>query len=124
MHVCKSVWSGLPTLYQEHNKEVANHCLNDEYEASGLLVAHIDVKAGFTLADVKDPRYQAALKHRTRYGNVIHRAATILRHGTEGEDHIDAVMAVAKAIDIYLLEYGMSRGNFDSLQKNYARARE
>jgi proteasome activator subunit 4 len=118
------VWSGLPTLYQEDAKEVVNSCLNNEYEVAGLLVSHIDVKAGFSLTDPKDPRYQAVVKHRTRYGEVIHRAATTLRHGTEGEDHIDAVLTVAKAIDVFLLEYGMTRGNYDGLQKNYSQARE
>jgi proteasome activator subunit 4 len=47
-----------------------------------------------------------------------------LRQSTEGEDHIDAVIAVAKAIDAFLLEYGMTRGNYDGLQKNYNQARE
>jgi proteasome activator subunit 4 len=118
------VWSGLPTLYQEQAKEVANPCLNNEYEIASLIVEHINVKAGFSLTDPQDPRYQTVLKHRTRYGEVVHRAATTLRQSTEGEDHIDAVMAVAKAIDIFLLEYGMTRGNYDSLQKNYDQARE
>lgn len=118
------MWSGLPTLYQEHSKEVANPCLNDDYEVGGLLVSHIDVKAGFSLTDPKDVRYQTVSKHRTRYGEIIHRAATRLRHGTEGEDHIDAVLSVAKAIDVFLLEYGMTRGDYDGLQKNYSQARE
>ena len=118
------MWSGLPTLYQEHAKVVTNPCLNNDYEIPGLLVSHIDVNAGFSLTDPKDPRYQAVLKHRTRFGETIHRAATTLRHGTEGEDHIDAVIAVAKAIDGFLLEYGMTRGNYDGLQKNYSQARE
>jgi proteasome activator subunit 4 len=64
------------------------------------------------------------LKHRTRYGEVIHRAALTLRQSTEGEDHIDAVIAVTKAIDVFLLEYGMTRSNYDGLQKNYSQARE
>jgi proteasome activator subunit 4 len=118
------VWGGLPTLYKEHAKEVVNPCLDNEYEVAGLLVAHIDVNAGFSLTDPHDPRYQTVLKHRTRYGEVIHRAATALKQSTEGEDHIDAVIAVAKAIDVFLLEYGMTRGNYDGLQKNYTQARE
>jgi proteasome activator subunit 4 len=118
------VWSGLPTLYQEHDKNVAHPCLDDEYEVAGLLVTHINVKAGFSLTDPRDPRYQTVLKHRTRYGDVVHSAATKLRQSTEGEDHIDAVIAVAKAIDAFLLEYGMTRGNYDGLQKNYNQARE
>ena len=111
-------------MYQEHNKNVAHSCLDDEYEVAGLLVSHIDVKAGFSLTDPRDQRYQTVLKHRTRYGEVTHNAATKLRQSTEGEDHIDAVIAVAKAIDVFLLEYGMTRGNYDGLQKNYNQARE
>jgi proteasome activator subunit 4 len=87
-------------------------------------VTFLDVKAGFTLADPTDARYQKAIAHRKRYGEVVHRAAVFLQQKHEGEDHIDAVIAVSKAIDVFLLEYGMTRGTYDSLQKNYGQARE
>lgn len=84
----------------------------------------LDVQAGFTLTDPQDYRYQRVLKHRTHFGIVIQRAASALRRNTGGEDHIDAVLGVAKAIDVFLLEYGLGRGQFDALQKNYTQARE
>jgi proteasome activator subunit 4 len=37
---------------------------------------------------------------------------------------LDAVVAVVKAIDTYFLDYGMSRGDFITLQKNFAQSRE
>ena len=51
-------------------------------------------------------------------------APGVLRQESEGEDHIDAVIAVSRAIDVYLLEYAMTRSSFESLTKAYRQARE
>lgn len=118
------MWSGLPTFIKEGHKEVKNSCFYPETELQELLVTPIDVKAGFVLEDPSDPRYQRATAHRTRFGNIIHRAATVLQHNQAGEDHIDAVISVSKAIDVYLLEYAMTRSTFDSLQQAYTVSRE
>lgn len=82
------------------------------------------MKAGFSLENPEDSRYQVVHGHRTRFGNVIHKASVTLRQESEGEDHIDAVIGVSKAIDVYLLEYAMTRSSFDSLQKAYIASRE
>jgi proteasome activator subunit 4 len=124
LHICKSVWSGLPTLYQEPEKDVVNPCLNEDIEVQSLVVSRMDVKAGFVLTDPEDHRYQTVSKHRARFGDVLQRAASVLRHNHDGEDHIDAVMAVTKALEVYLLDYGITRSSFDSSQKNYAHSRE
>ena len=124
LHTCKSVWSGLPTLYEEQDKEDIDPCIDHKYEARGLFTSSLKMKAGFTLTNPEDPRYQVVLNHRKRYGEVIHQAAIVLRKNAEGEDHIDAVIAISKAIDVFLLEYAVRRGTFDSFQKGYAQARE
>ena len=118
------MWSGLPTLYLEGHKEIAHPHLYGDLELEELLVHPLDLKAGFALDDPKDPRYQKVVAHRTRFGDVIHRAAIALQQKQEGEDHIDAVIAVSKAIDVYLLEYAMTRTAFEALQKTYTVTRE
>jgi proteasome activator subunit 4 len=126
LHAVRSLWSGLPTIIKidEQSKDVVNPCIEADTESDGLLLKQLSVKAGFALTDPKDPRYQAVLKHRLRFGEIVSRAAELLQAEHEGEDHIDAVMATLKAIDIYSLEYGMTRSAYDSLRKNYAQARE
>ncbi|KZT23745.1 hypothetical protein NEOLEDRAFT_1135845 [Neolentinus lepideus HHB14362 ss-1] len=124
INVARSIWSGLPTFYKEGVKDVANPCIDNVTEVAGLLVTSLDVNAGFTLVDPSDPRYRKVAEARGRYGRIIHRAALALRESQQGEDHIDVVVAVAKSIDVFLLNYGMTRGNFDSLQKNFSQARE
>jgi proteasome activator subunit 4 len=89
-----------------------------------LILSHLDVKAGFTLTDPQDPRYIKVGKHRHRFGDIVQRAASALRQNVGGEQHIDAVIGVTAAIDVFLLEYGINRLYFDALQKNYAQARE
>ncbi|KAG2062138.1 hypothetical protein BDR06DRAFT_978583 [Suillus hirtellus] len=120
----RSIWSGLPSFLKEGPKDVVHPCLDPEIELEELIVDHIDVKAGFILTDLNDPCYQQALQHRIRFGNVTHLAAVALRQIQGGEDHLDAVVAVVKAIDTYFLDYGMSRADFITLQKNFAQSRE
>lgn len=124
LQACRSIWIGLPTFLQERQKDVPNPCFNAEYELPELLVSHLDMKAGFTLADPSDPRYQKVAKSRHRFGEVVLHAAATFRNNTNGEDHIDAVIGVARAIDTYLLAYGMNKTDFDAMQKNYIQARE
>lgn len=124
LHACRSIWSGLPTIYQEQQKDIAKPLIREDVEIAELVVEHLDVRAGFTLTDPADPRYKAVLAHRLRFGDVVQRAAFALRQNTGGEDHIDAVMGVARSIDVFLLSYAMTRGAIDALHKNYTQARE
>lgn len=124
LHPVRSIWSGLPTFLKEGEKEVAHPCFYPDIEHPELLVTPLDVQAGFVLESPADPRYKQATAHRERFGQVIHRAANALQHTQEGEDHIDAVITVSKAIDVYLLEYAMTRSSFESLQQAYTVSRE
>lgn len=98
--------------------------LNLNSEVERLLVQTIDAQAGFALSDPGEWRHQMAYSQRLRLGRVLHGAAVALKQEHEGEDHIDAVISVVKGIDTYLLDYALSRGDFDNLQKSYATARE
>lgn len=124
LYACRTVWGGLPTFIQEQPKEVVHPCLDDEVEIPELLVSFLNVKAGFTLTDPNDPRFQKAAAHKSRFGDICQRAAAALRKNTGGEDHIDAVIGVTRAIDTFLLVYGLSQADFDSLRKNYTQARD
>ncbi|KAG2063722.1 hypothetical protein BDR04DRAFT_958193, partial [Suillus decipiens] len=53
----RSVWSGLPSFLKEGPKDVVHPCINPDAELEGLIVDHIDVKAGFILTDARDPHY-------------------------------------------------------------------
>ncbi|KAJ7785950.1 hypothetical protein B0H16DRAFT_1488659 [Mycena metata] len=124
LQACRSIWSGLPTIYQEQAKDIPEPLIREDVEIAELVVSHLDVQAGFTLTDPADPRYQAVVAHRQRFGEVVQRAASTLRQNTGGEDHIDAVIGVARSIDVYLLSYAMTRTAVDALHKNYTQARD
>ncbi|KAL7285729.1 hypothetical protein ACG7TL_000834 [Trametes sanguinea] len=124
LHAARSVWGGLPTFLLQGAKDVVNPCMNEDIEVPELLVTPLDVKAGFVLTDPNDPQYQRAMAHRRRFGQIAHRAANVLRKESEGEDHIDAVIGVSRAIDVYLLEYAITRSTFESLTKAYRQARD
>jgi proteasome activator subunit 4 len=124
LHIARSAWQGLPTLCKEPLKAVAETGLNVNTEVERLVVQTIDVEAGFTLTDPADPRHQTAYSQRLRLGRVLHGAALALKQEHEGEDHIDAVISVVKGIDTYLLDYALTRGDYENLQKSYATSRE
>ncbi|KAG5648210.1 hypothetical protein DXG03_006165 [Asterophora parasitica] len=120
---CRAVWGGLTTFLKEGTKDVVNPCVTD-IELPEMIIAPLEVEAGFTLNDPEDPRYQKVVAHRLRFGQVCQRAASALRSKAGGEDHIDAVTTVTRAIEAFLLGYAVNRNEFDSLQKNYDSARD
>ncbi|KAF9568547.1 hypothetical protein CPC08DRAFT_654918 [Agrocybe pediades] len=124
LHVCRAIWGALPTFLKEQQKTVVNSCIHEDHELPDLLVSHLDVKAGFALTDSNDPRYQKVASQRENFGKTVHAAAVAFRKTKNAEDHIDAVISITRAMDTYLLSYGISRNDFDSLQKNYAQARD
>lgn len=89
-----------------------------------LIPTVLSVKAGFALTDPQDPRYQSVLKHRMKYGQLVHAAAVALQGNGESEDQVDAIVGVAKAIEVYLLEYAVTQSSYISLAKNYHMAKE
>jgi proteasome activator subunit 4 len=119
-----ATWSGLPTFLQEGPKDVPNPCLNEDTELESLVLTPLILNAGFCLKDRTDPRYQRAAAHRARFGHVIHRAAQTLLQDSQGEDHIDAVMYVLKAVDRYLHSYAMRKSDYDNAEKVYASLRQ
>ncbi|KAL0578024.1 Proteasome activator BLM10 [Marasmius crinis-equi] len=124
LQACRAIWAGLPTFIKEEPKNVANHRMYEDVESLELVVPHLDVEAGFTLRDPQDARYRKAVDHRVRFGEVVLKCAEKLRPKTEGEDHVDAVMAVSRAIDVYLLDYGLTKGRLDAFQKSYSATRD
>ncbi|KAJ7071512.1 hypothetical protein C8F01DRAFT_1110832 [Mycena amicta] len=124
LHACRSIWSGLPTIIKEQPKTVPQPLIRPDVEMPELLVSHLDVEAGFALKDPTDPRYQKVLAARLRFGTIVQRAAHALRQNTGGEDHIDAILGVARSIDVYLLTYAVARTTVEALHKNYTQARD
>lgn len=125
LYAVRSVWAGLPTIIKEEANPLSDPCLQATRDVlPELLPLAFDIEAGFVLTNPDDQRYQVVANHRAHFGRVIHQAARALQGNVGGEDHIDAVLGVAKAIDIYLLEYGVTKSVYIGLQKNYALARE
>lgn len=131
MYAVRSAWAGLPAIIQKDNSSELSASVDavvKDGEEFGLLAellpSNFNINAGFVLTDPQDPRYQAITKQRAHFGRVIHTAAVTLRGTVGGEDHIDCVISVTKAIEIYLLEYGVHKSNFLALVKNLLLAQE
>ncbi|KAF8587289.1 ARM repeat-containing protein [Ramaria rubella] len=123
LHAVRSAWSGLPTIVLEGQKEVPNPCIIEDCELAELLTVPLTVEAGYTLTDPKDLRYQTVIAHKRQFGNLLHQASVALRESGV-EDHIDAILSISRAIDVYLLEYGVTASAFGSLNKSYVVVRD
>ena len=125
MRTIRSIWGGLPCFMRERPK-VPESRFSYEFEVDGLLLSNLSVKSGFALDDPGDPRYKIAEAHRVRFGEVIHRATKTIamRNTVEGEDHVDAIISIAKAAEVFLLEYGISRSQSSAQRKVYVQLRE
>mgnify|MGYP007051637108 CR=1 FL=1 len=115
------MWLGCATLIKLPKPEVVNPCVSEEYELGDLSAPAqpLDMIAGFALTDPEDPRYQKVLAYRSRFADVVLRAASLLRQGAGGEDHIDALITVTRCMDCYLLNYGASHSDYETWGKLY-----
>ena len=125
MRAIRSIWSGLACLMQEQSK-VPESTFSYDFEVDGLLLSNMSLKSGFALSDPEDPRYKVVEARRARFGEVIHRATKTIamRDTVEGEDHVDAIISIAKAAEVFLLEYGTSRGQYSTQRKVYMQLKE
>ena len=125
MCAIRSIWGGLGCFMRERPK-VPKSTFSYDFEVDGLLLSNMSVKSGFALDNPEDPRYNAAEVHRVRFGEVIHRATKTIamRNTVEGEDHVDAIISIAKAAEVFLSEYGISRGQYSTQRKVYVQLRE
>ena len=110
----------------QERPRVPENTFSYDFEVDGLLLSTMSIKSGFALDDSEDPRYKIAEAHRLRFGEVIHRATETIamRDTVEGEDHVDAIISIAKAAEVFLLEYGTSRGQYSAQRKVYLQLRE
>ena len=124
MHVVRSAWSGLPTLYQEHRRPGETDPEDVDVEIGELQARPLEMRAGFTLTDPADPRYQTALAYKKRFAEILHRAALLFLSHSGTQDHADPLFALVRGIDVCLLEYGLSMTSYNALHKNFSMARE
>ena len=122
MHMVRSAWTGLPTLLEDRMNDMQPLPDPMETDIDALRTRHLDVHAGFTLSDPTDPRFQRVFALRTRFGDLLHRASVYFRQSVD-VDHTDSVLSLVRATDVHLMEYGITRGGYGNLTKNYGFAR-
>ncbi|KAF8328806.1 uncharacterized protein EI90DRAFT_3063646 [Cantharellus anzutake] len=127
LYIVRSAWSGLPTfILGREEPMVDDKTLDPTTELASLSADALRMKCGFVLTK-RDRRYTVALGHRERFGQFLHNASVSLTHSESkdaSDDHIDAVMAVNKGIDTYLLDYGMTRASYATQKKLYDSTRD
>jgi proteasome activator subunit 4 len=124
--VVRSAWGGLSCFILLPSDDSTNDpYLDSTTELAILTASSVKMNAGFCVDSPKDPRYRRIIQHRDQFGSFLHRASLSLRStGDMGEEHIDAMLAVIRAIDTFLLDYAMSRTDYASFKKSYEVTRD
>lgn len=122
----RSAWAGLSTLILLPSEEFDDAYLDPETEFNSLTAGSIRMTAGFCVSSPKDPRYVRVMKHRDHFGSFLHRAsASMHTEGADaGDEQIDAVLAIIRSIDTFLLEYSLTRNDYAVSKKSYEITRD
>jgi len=127
LHVVRSAWGSLSTFISLPSDDAINDPhLDSTTELAILTASSVRMNAGFCVDSPEDPRYSRIIQHRDQFGSFLHRASLALRStGNDmGEDHIDAILAIIRAIDTFLLDYAMSRTAYATSKKSYEVTRD
>lgn len=129
MHIVRSAWGGLSALYVLPQAEPSDPYLDPNIEIQTLTAQSIAMNAGFPI-HVDSPHYTRFMRHRDTFGTFLHAASASFQSESEstkrnvGEDHIDAVLAVIRAIDTFLIDYSVTRDAYASQKKSYEASRD
>ncbi|KAG8934508.1 hypothetical protein FRC01_002240 [Tulasnella sp. 417] len=127
MYLVRSAWSGASCLLIEGGKTGGDLCIDENYIA-GITPSFKRPRAAFALTDPADPRYQTVQGLKERFGNLLHRSFLALTQEAEAKseaaDAVDASIQLVRALDIYLLDYGVSRDTIVALKRQFTMARD
>lgn len=127
IYLVRSAWSGCDSLILRGQKSDGDPCVDLDDFVEGLTPEFPRPKTSFVLSDPKDPRYQTVIQLRNRFGTLLHRAFVALTQEPADKDAADAVDAsiqLVRALDIYLLEYAVSRDTLAAQKKFFTMTRD
>ncbi|KAG8905939.1 hypothetical protein FRB99_007944 [Tulasnella sp. 403] len=123
VYLVRSAWSGAASLFQEPEKTDGSPCLDPEHYIPGLNPTYVRPKTGFALTTPQDPRYAKAVAYRQQFGQFLHTAFVALTQDTsldrDSADAVDASIQLVRALDVYLLEYGISQEAFATQRRHF-----
>lgn len=124
--VVRSAWAGLSTFILLPSEEFNDGYLDPKTEIPSLTAGSIRMTAGFCVSSPKDPRYARVIKHRDHFGSFLHRASAAMHNEgvAAGDEQIDAVLAIIRSIDTFLLEYSLTRNDYATSKKTYEITRD
>ncbi|KAG9009627.1 hypothetical protein FRB90_008255, partial [Tulasnella sp. 427] len=127
IYLVRSAWSGASSLLMETEKSGGDMCIDENYIA-GISPSFKRPRAAFALSDPTDARYQTVKALRERFGNLLHQSFLALTQESEmkseAADAVDASIQLVRALDIYLLDYGVSRDTISALKRQFTMARD
>ncbi|RDB28522.1 Proteasome activator complex subunit 4 [Hypsizygus marmoreus] len=118
----RNAFSGIPTMFREvttPEEYLAGTATSDILDEIPEMIASLEnIKSGFCLDDVTDPRHRYMTAVKERYGTFLHNASVSLRQQGE-ENTVDAVDMLIRGVRTYMLEYGDSRDSYDINDEQY-----
>jgi proteasome activator subunit 4 len=109
------------------HSEPKDRLLDPDTELASLSGRSVQMNAGFSLTP-GDARYECLMQHRNDFGMFLHRASGSLRSDVDGraagDEHIDAILSVIRAIHTFLLDYAATRNAYATQKKSYEVVRD
>ena len=121
-----SAWLNLPNLVLIPEEPFDDPYIDGDIELEELTARSLCLMGGFPITDVGDPLYARVRGYRNDFGAFLHRAADALlfEESKVLHDQTDPILDVIRSINIYLLEYGTSPGQYNSTSSSYSSLRK
>ncbi|BEI84863.1 hypothetical protein CcaverHIS002_0502640 [Cutaneotrichosporon cavernicola] len=119
MNLVDEVLLGTYSLIQEREELKQGGKVAPSYIPKELWQLLPPYKAGFLLVDPNDPRYQRVMQFRARTGEMLHRAANIMRTAGDSDSSVDSVKLLVATIGSWLVSYGMRSKKYQSASAAY-----
>ncbi|KAL0563362.1 Proteasome activator BLM10, partial [Marasmius crinis-equi] len=123
LQACRAIWAGLPTFIKEEPKNVANHRMYGR-RISRTRCATPRRRGWFHASGSSRRLLSESSRSPVRFGEVVPEVCGEASPKDCGEDRVDTVMAVSRAINVYLLDHGLTKGRLDAFQKSYSATRD
>ncbi len=128
LYVVRSSFAGSVNFAVEPSKTDGAPCIDPRDSVAALTPTSLRPTAPFALPNPMEDRNRAFNGLRQRFGRLLHTIFLALHPQNPAEpgviDLVDASIQLARALDVYFLEYGISRDSLVSRQRHFTITRD
>ncbi|KAK4685506.1 proteasome activator subunit 4, partial [Tremellales sp. Uapishka_1] len=120
MNIVDKVLRGSYNLIEEHAEMKTGGVVAESHLPKEITDLPRAFKSGVLLSDPSDPRYQTICTFRKNVGEMLHRAADVMKESGDSDASVEPVRLVVTTIGTLLTAYGMRSRQFEKAQSAYS----